>query len=222
MTKFSKLLVGEWGGEWGGEGGGGGFQCIPPSSSPSLSETIVSNSLFFCRLGSLYIIRYNEQQFSLPHDFIILFPFQDPQGTEGTPTPAKRCRLATLKMPAFETAMDPPSPKRSVEVDEISISLTKEEERHNLVSPLLTSKFTVSVLNVAWHSFPNPKFVIKTSVSTYYLWPDCTFVSSCTHARVMITGKLHLLSPPPHIATHIAQLLNCTLCTYSFPGPPRE
>ena len=98
-------------------------------------------------------------------------------------------------MPAFETAMDLPSPKRSVEVDEISISLTKEEERHNLVSPLLTSKFTVSVLNVAWHSFPNPKFVIKTSVSTYYLWLDCTFVSSCTHARVMITGKLHLLSP---------------------------
>ena len=53
-------------------------------------------------------------------------------------------------MPAFETAMDPPSPKRSVEVEEISISLTEEEE-HNLESPLLTSKFTVSVLNVAWH-----------------------------------------------------------------------
>ena len=141
MTKFSKFLAGE----------GEGFQCIPPSSSPSLSETIFSNSLFFCRLGSLYIIRYNdEQQFSLHHDFNSS-SFQDPQGSEDTPTPAKRCRLATLKRPAYETATDPPSPKRSVEVDEISISLTEEEERYNLVSPLLTSKFTISVLNVAWH-----------------------------------------------------------------------
>ena len=89
-------------------------------------------------------------------DFIILLPFQDPKGSEGTPTPAKRCRLATLKRPAYETATDSPSPKRSVEVDEISILLTEKEECYNLVSPLLTSKFTVSVLNVTWHSYPIP------------------------------------------------------------------
>ena len=89
-------------------------------------------------------------------DFIIILPFQDPKGSESTPTPAKRCRLATLKRPAYETATDSPSPKRSVEVDEISILLTEKEECYNLVSPLLTSKFTVSVLNVAWHSYPIP------------------------------------------------------------------
>ena len=135
MTKFSMVLE--------GGGGGGDSSAFPLPHLPLCPKpfsVIFSNSLFFCRLGSLYIIRYNEQQFSLPHDFIILLPFQDPQGSEGTPTPAKRCQLATLKRPAYETATDPPSPKRSVEVEEISISLTKEEERYNLVSPLLTSK----------------------------------------------------------------------------------
>ena len=131
--------------------------------------------------------------------FIILFSFP------GHAQAGKKCRLATRKRPAYEPASDPPRRKRPPvspdeaeaepdeeeaegepddheEEDAISISLNDEEERYNLVSPLLTSKFTVSVLNVAWHSFPNPKvIVIKTSVSTYYLWLDCTFVTSYTY-----------------------------------------
>ena len=72
------------------------------------------------------------------------------------PQPQQRGAGWPLKRPAYETPTDSPSPKRSVEVDEISISLTEEEECYNLVSPLLTSKFTVSVLNVVWHSYPIP------------------------------------------------------------------
>ena len=86
---------------------------------------------------------------------VILFPFQDPQ--ESDHSPAKRCRLATCKRPAYEPASEGPSPKRSAPVcgEEheltISWSLTDEEERLNLVSPLLISKVTVSVLIIAWH-----------------------------------------------------------------------
>ena len=62
----------------------------------------------------------------LPCDFIILFPFQDPQGS------AKRCRLENQA--------------EEEETDEdlaISVSLNDEEESLNLVSPLPTSKVTV-------------------------------------------------------------------------------
>ena len=74
-----------------------------------------------------------------------------------------------MKRPAYEPATNPPPQKRppveeedaiSIPLDEeedlaldeeedlgISISLTDEEERLNLVSPLLTSKVTVSVLS---------------------------------------------------------------------------
>ena len=58
-------------------------------------------------------------------------------------------------------ATDPPRQRPREEEDDedaMSWSLTEEEECYNLVSPLLTSKFTISVLNVAWHSFPNPSF----------------------------------------------------------------
>ena len=89
-------------------------------------------------------------------DFIILLPFQDPKGSEGTPTPAKRCRLATLKGQHMRHPQIHHLQKDLLRVDEISISLTEEEECYNLVSPLLTSKFTVSVLNVVWHSYPIP------------------------------------------------------------------
>ena len=65
-----------------------------------------------------------------------------------------------MKRPAYEPATNPPPQKRppveeedaiSIPLDEeedlgISISLT-DEERLNLVSPLLTSKVTVSVLS---------------------------------------------------------------------------
>ena len=67
----------------------------------------------------------------------------------------KRCRLATLKRPAYEPASGGPSLKRSAPCEElkytITWSLTNEEERLNLVSPLLISKVTVSVLIIAWH-----------------------------------------------------------------------
>ena len=38
--------------------------------------------------------------------------------------------------------------EEEAEGDAICISLTEDEERDNLVSPLLTSKVTVSVLNI--------------------------------------------------------------------------
>ena len=38
--------------------------------------------------------------------------------------------------------------EEEAEGDAINISLTEDEERDNLVSPLLTSKVTVSVLNI--------------------------------------------------------------------------
>ena len=85
------------------------------------------------------------------HVIYILFPFQDPQDDH---SPSKRSRLATLKRPACEPASGGPSPKRSAPCGEeltISWSLTDEEERLNLVSPLLISKVTVSVLIIAWH-----------------------------------------------------------------------
>ena len=79
-------------------------------------------------------------------DFIILLPLQDPQGTSHS-TPAKRCRLSTIKRPAYEPANNPPPQKRPLveEEDEeeylaISVSLNDEEEKLNLVSPLPTSK----------------------------------------------------------------------------------
>ena len=90
------------------------------------------------------------------HVIYILFPFQDPQETDSH-RPAKRCRLATRKRPAHEPASGGPSPKRSAPIseeeleDSIRWSLTDEEEQFNLVSPLITSKVTISVLNIAWH-----------------------------------------------------------------------
>ena len=77
---------------------------------------------------------------------------------------AKICWLATANRPAYEPASDPPPRKQPPvnpedeaeaepasdweEEDAISISLNDEEERLNLVSPPLTSKVTVSVLNI--------------------------------------------------------------------------
>ena len=80
----------------------------------------------------------------------------------------------------------------------ISISLTDEEERLNLVSPLLTSKVTVSVLNIAWHWFLTQSVLI--SVNTYYPWLGC--MSALAHMYVMITGNTCSLPPPPHMHTY--------------------
>ena len=79
----------------------------------------------------------------------ILFPFQDPQNDEYSAP--KRCRLATMKRPAYEPASGGPSPKRSAPCDgeELEWSPTEGEEYLNLVSPLLISKVTtVSVLGI--------------------------------------------------------------------------
>ena len=90
------------------------------------------------------------------HVIYNLFPFQDPQETDNH-LPAKRCRLATRKRPAYEPASEGPSPKRSAPVSEEELedttrwSLTDEEEHFNLVSPLITSKVTISILIIAWH-----------------------------------------------------------------------
>ena len=81
----------------------------------------------------------------------ILFPFQDPQNDQYSAS--KRCRLATLKRPAYEPASGGPSQKRSAPCagEELEWSPTGEEEHLNLVSPPLTSKVTMSVLIIAWH-----------------------------------------------------------------------
>ena len=81
----------------------------------------------------------------------ILFPFQDSQDDH---SPSKRCRLITLKRPAYEPASGGPSPKRSAPCgeeleDTIRWSITDEEEHLNLVSPLPASQVTVSVLIIA-------------------------------------------------------------------------
>ena len=87
------------------------------------------------------------------HVIYILFPFQEPQNDQYSAS--KRCRLATLKRPAYEPASGEPSIKRSAPYEELEYtimwSLTDEEEGLNLVSPLLTSKVTMSALIIAWH-----------------------------------------------------------------------
>ena len=82
------------------------------------------------------------------HVIYILFPFQDPQNDEYSAP--KRCRLATKKRPAYEPASGGPSPKRSAPCagEELEWSPTDGEGYLNLVSPLLTSKVTVSVLGL--------------------------------------------------------------------------
>ena len=109
-----------------------------------------------------------------------------------------------MKRPAYEPATNPPPQKRppveeedaiSIPLDEeedlgISISLT-DEERLNLVSPLLTSKVTVSVLNIAWHWFLTQSVLI--SVNTYYPWLGC--MSALAH--------MYLFSPSTSTHAHI-------------------
>ena len=74
----------------------------------------------------------------------------------------------------------------------------------NLVGPLLTSKVTVSVLIIACHWFPNPKFaVIKNSVSTYYLWLGCTSALAHVYASWSPVNYIHCsLSLHLHTYTH--------------------
>ena len=88
--------------------------------------------------------------------------------------------------------------EEEAEGDAINISLTEDEERDNLVSPLLTSKVTVSVLNIAWHWFLTQSVLI--SVNTYYPWLGC--MSALAHMYVMITGNTCSLPPPPHMHTY--------------------
>ena len=176
-----------------------------------------------CKTGRCSGGRGNEEKchasFPKSCDFIILLLFQDPQGNSNI-APAKRCRLALMKRPAYEPATNPPPQKRppveeedatSIPLDEeedlagdeeedlgINISLTDEEERLNLVSPLLTSKVTISVLNIACHWFLTQSVLI--SVNTYYPWLGC--MSALAHMYVMITGNTCSLPPPPHMHTY--------------------
>ena len=78
------------------------------------------------------------------HVFYILFPFQDPQESHSL-QPAKKSRLATI------SGGPSPAPVCGELEETITWSLTDEEEHLNLVSPLLTSKVTMSVLITAWH-----------------------------------------------------------------------
>ena len=94
-------------------------------------------------------------------------PCRNREGSSAGPT--KRCRQGTTKRAGCEPASNPPPRKHPPanpdwkedeaeaeaepdweEEDAISISLNDEEERLNLVSPLLTSKVTISVVNI-WH-----------------------------------------------------------------------
>jgi len=80
--------------------------------------------------------------------------------------------------------------------------ITDEEERLNLVSHLLTSKVTVSVLNIAWHWYTNPNFVvIKTSVTTYYPWLGCMSALAHMYVSWSLVNYTCPLPPPPHIHT---------------------
>ena len=74
------------------------------------------------------------------HVIYILFPFQKPKDDH-----SKRCRLATI------SGGPSPAPVCGELGDTITWSLTDEDERLNLVSPLLISKVTVLVLIIAWH-----------------------------------------------------------------------
>ena len=94
-----------------------------------------------------------------------IFISRTPKGVGSGAGSTKRCRLGTTKRAGCEPASDSPPRKQPPvnpdwkedeaeaepdweEEDAISISLNDEEERLNLVSPLLTSKVTVSVVNI--------------------------------------------------------------------------